>query len=661
MIRIVAHGVSDAAGDIVEFIGTCVDVTEQHRARTELQKAFDEMRKSENRLRGIVNTIPALIWSARPDGSADFFNRLYLDYMGLSEEHAADWGWTVAVHPDDLNSLADYWRALMASGVPGEMEARLRRFDGVYRWFLFRASPLRDEAGNIVKWYGTNTDIEDRKRAEDALRASEQNFRLIVDTMPALICTMTAQGEVELVNRQIDDYFGKTLDKLKDWSLIGLVHQDHRETVVARWRHSVETGEPYNVEHRLRRFDGVHRWFEARGLPLRDEEGHIVRWYILLIDIEDRRRAEEALRASERDLSLIIETMPAQVWCAAPDGQLNYLNRRILDFVGICISELPPGGLADFIHPDDHGAMLAAWSQAVATGQPYEMEFRLRGSNGAYRWVHSLSQLGRDSEGRASRWYGLLLDIDDRKNMEEALRNTEARLSRATQIATVGELSASIAHEINQPLAAVVASGHACLRFLSAQPPSLAKAYEAAESIVRDGKEAAEVVRRIRALFRRAAVEKVMLNLNDVIGEVLRLLGGETAKRHVAVETELGKDLPLVPGDRVQLQQLVLNLLLNGMEAMDPVHDRPKKLRVCSKQDSPETVLVEVRDYGVGVENPDRVFEAFVTTKENGMGMGLTICRSIVEAHNGRLWAAAGEGPGATFCFALPLRLSAES
>jgi hypothetical protein len=259
-----------------------------------------------------------------------------------------------------------------------------------------------------------------------------------------------------------------------------------------------------------------------------------------------------------------------------------------------------------------------------------------------------------------TRWYGLLIDVDERKNMEEALRSTEARLSRATQIATVGELSASIAHEINQPLAAVVASGHACLRFLSVQPPNLVKAHEAAESIVRDGKEAGEVVRRIRALFRRAAVEKVMLNLNDVIGEVLRLLDGETAKRHVAVETDLGKDLPLVPGDRVQLQQLVRNLLLNGIEAMDPVHDRPKKLFVRSKQDSLETVLVEVRDYGVGLENPDRLFEAFVTTKENGMGMGLAICRSIVEAHNGRLWAASGNGLGATFCFALPLRLNDE-
>jgi hypothetical protein len=257
------------------------------------------------------------------------------------------------------------------------------------------------------------------------------------------------------------------------------------------------------------------------------------------------------------------------------------------------------------------------------------------------------------------RWYGVLIDIHDQKNTEEALRRTQMRLSRATQIATVGELSASIAHEINQPLAAVVANGHACLHFLSARPPSLAKAYEAAESIVRDSKEAGEVVRRIRALFKREAVEKIMLDLNDIIGEVLRLLAGETTRRRVAVETDLEKDLPPVAGDRVQLQQLVLNLLLNGIEAMDPVLDRPRKLLVRSKRDGPETALIEIEDCGVGLKDPDRVFEAFVTTKKNGMGMGLAICRSIVEAHNGRLWVASEEGRGATFFFTLPLTLSA--
>jgi hypothetical protein len=207
----------------------------------------------------------------------------------------------------------------------------------------------------------------------------------------------------------------------------------------------------------------------------------------------------------------------------------------------------------------------------------------------------------------------------------------------------------------------VVTNGHACLRWLTAESPSLGKAREAAERIVRDGKEAGEVVRRIRALFKRAAHEEVPLDLNEVIAEVLRLLQSETAKRRVIVETGLGPDLPPVTGDRVQLQQLILNLLLNGIEAMDAAADHPKRIFIRSKRESHDKVLVEIQDSGVGLKDPDTVFDAFFTTKENGMGMGLAICRSIVQAHNGRLWAASGEGPGATFCFTLPLRLSSVS
>jgi hypothetical protein len=171
------------------------------------------MAPSEDQLQTIIDTIPALAWAARPDGSVEFFNRRWLDYTGLSAEQARDWSWTTALHPDELNRLTDYWRSILDSGEPGEIEARLRRFDGEYRWFLFRASPLRDQSGKVVKWYGTNTDIDDRKRAEDELRASEHEFRLIVDSIPGLVCTMSAAGEVELLNRQVLEYFGKTVEE----------------------------------------------------------------------------------------------------------------------------------------------------------------------------------------------------------------------------------------------------------------------------------------------------------------------------------------------------------------------------------------------------------------------------------------------------------------
>lgn len=623
--------------------------------------ALAESRKSEARLRLIIDSIPVPAWSSRPDGSTDFVNRRWLDYTGIPVEEALGWGWKVAYHPDDLERNAEYWRSVLASPGEREVEGRLRRFDGVYRWFLFRVCPLRDESGKVIQWYGTCVDIEDRKRAADAMQASELRFRLIVHSIPGMVVTMTPKGDLELVNQPVLDYTGLAFDALKDWAAIGLVPEGELPRVAARWKQSVDTGCEYDVEHHMRRADGAYRWFHVRGLPLRDGQGMVVRWYCVLTDIEDRKRTEEALRASEHHLRLITETIPALVWRTTPDGEIDYVNQRVLEYTGKPLEDFGNSGWLRILHPDDVDSTIRLWRQNTQTGQSHKVTYRLRRADGAYRWFDVRGEPLRGSEGRVVQWYGICIDVEDSKRMEEALRNTQERLSIASQVATVGELAASIAHEVNQPLTAVVSNGNACLRWLSAQPPNLVKAVEAAERIVRDGKDAGEIVRRIRALFKRAAHEDVPLDLNEVIGEVLGLLRGETAKKRVIVETDLGEDLAPVTGDRVQLQQLILNLLLNGIEAMDAVVDQPKRLFIRSQRESDDTALVEIRDSGVGLKDPDTVFEAFFTTKENGMGMGLAICRSIVQAHHGRLWASPGEGPGATFCFTLPFQLSSVS
>src|SRR6266478_369709 len=247
---------------------------------------------------------------------------------------------------------------------------------------------------------------------------------------------------------------------------------------------------------------------------------------------------------------------------------------------------------------------------------------------------------------------------ESRRRMEEALSSTQARLSRATQIATVAELAASIAHEVSQPLSAVVANGRACIQWLSAEPADLANAKVAAERIIRDGNAAGEVVRHMRALFKKTALERVALNVNEVVEEVLSLILNETVRKQIAVETDLEKRLLPTLGDRVQLQQVIFNLLLNGIEAMETVADRPKKLIIRSKMQSSNAILVEIRDCGTGVADSTKVFEAFYTTKEKGMGMGLSVCRSIVEAHGGQLGISPSQGPGTTFFFTLPLGTS---
>ena len=238
-------------------------------------RAEEALQSSERNLAAIINTIPTAAWTTRPDGYCDFLNQVWLDYAGMTAEQAQGWGWAEAIHPDDRKRLVEYWQSCLASGSPVDTEARIRRFDGSYRWFLIRANPLRDESGNILKWYGTCIDIEDRKQGEEDLRARELSWREIVDSIPGLVATTGAMGEVEFLNRQTLEYFGKTSEELKNWALIGAVHPDDLPRVIEVRKKSIEAGQIYEVEHRCRRADGVYRWFQVRGLPVRDAEGTI--------------------------------------------------------------------------------------------------------------------------------------------------------------------------------------------------------------------------------------------------------------------------------------------------------------------------------------------------------------------------------------------------
>jgi PAS domain S-box-containing protein len=640
----------DNQGLVVRWYCVLTDIDD--RKRTE-----EALRASELSARLIVDSIPGHICTATAAGAVELVNQPILNYTGKTLEEVKDW--PAVLHPDDRRGTMELWRRSMETGLPFNTEFRVRRADGVYHWFDARALPLRDAEGRILHWYGLYTDIEDRKRAEQGLRSREQQLRSMLDSIPALVTTMTPEGNTETVNEQLVAYTGQTPEQLKNWA--EKLHPEDRASIADRWRRSWKTGDPYETDERVRRADGVYRWFHTRGLPMRDTEGHIVRWCLLLTDIEDRRQVEQALRASEHHLRLITETIPALVWRTTPDGEIDYVNQQVLEYTGKPLEFFGNSGWLQLLHPDDVDSTIRLWRQNTQTGNPHQVSYRLRRADGAYRWFDVRGAPLRDNAGRVVQWYGICIDVEDRKRTEEALRNTQERLSIASQVATVGELAASIAHEVNQPLTAVVSNGNACLRWLSAQPPNLAKAVEAAQRIVRDGKDAGEVVRRIRALFKRAPHEEVSLDMNEVISEVLRLLRSEAAKKRVEVETDLGRELTRVTGDRVQLQQLILNLLLNGIEAMDPVTDHPKRLFIRCKRELHDTVLVEIQDSGIGLKDPDTVFDAFFTTKENGMGMGLAICRSIVQAHNGRLWAVSGEGPGATFCFTLPLQSSSVS
>jgi len=257
-------------------------------------------------LNQVVDALPGLVWTALPDGHIDFLNQRWCEYTGLNVDEAYGQGWQAAIHPEDLPELLERWRSILAAREPGEMEARLRHFDGEYRWFLFRTCPLADASGQIVKWCGMSTDIEDRRRSEESRRARESRFQSIVDGLPAPCALMTPAGDLEFANRQALEYFGTTFDEFKGWPRGETLHPDDRPDVLAALSGSVETGHPCDIEWRLRRSDGAYRWFHMHGFPLRDTGGRIVLWHLLHTDIDDRKRAEALLAGEKQLLEMVV-------------------------------------------------------------------------------------------------------------------------------------------------------------------------------------------------------------------------------------------------------------------------------------------------------------------------------------------------------------------
>ena len=365
------------------------------------------------------------------------------------------------------------------------------------------------------------------------------------------------------------------------------------------------------------------------------------------------------VQMESRRLRDVIETIPAYVWSALPDGSVDFINRRWLEFSGFSLDQALGWGWADALHPEDRARLTEAWRAGIASGDAVEAEARMRSAGGQYRWLLFRIVPLRDRSGKIVKWYGKSMDIEDRKRAEqerERLHQLETDLAHINRVSMLGEMAASIAHEIKQPLAGVVSSASAGLRWLAGDVPNLEKAREGLGRIVRDGMRAGEVIDRIRSLTRRAATPREKLDLNETIREVLALVGEKAKEEKVIIQGQFADDLSPVSGDRVQLQQVVLNLVMNAIEAMSNVGERARELVITNRNIEPDQVQVTVEDSGVGLDpnTITRIFQPFYTTKSSGMGMGLSICRSIVQNHGGRIWATANDGPGTSFHFTLP-------
>ena len=894
----------------------------------------------------VVDVLPGLGWTAHADGRTAFVNQRWREYTGPSFDEASDPDWQSVAHPDDRARLFAAWRTLIASDAPCELEVRLRRFDGEYRWFLFVVSPVTSASGEVAGWCGVGADIEDRKRREEALQARGHNFEQIVDGLPAIVALFTADGKIAFTNKQMLEYLDETFEEVQARASAYNFHPDDRDEVLARWASSVQSGQPFDFEARLRRADGAFRWQRTRVFPLRNANGRIDLWYGLCTDVDDHKWAETLLAGEKRLLSMVALGVPlaevlealcrvvedaapgrlcsvlsidpdglrfrhgagpslpaaynevldglimdcnfgpcgmaanlktqviaadvasdprwtASPWpgmvlghglrsCwstpivsrgdkvigvfalyqpepASPDPREQELIRQFTQIASVAIeraqsdaslkrsnaylaeaqrlthtgsftwnpatdehdwsaeiyrifewepsTKVSLGMILQTLHLDDLGAVDQVIAHAKA-GEDFEIEFRavmangtvkhiqvhahripgqgarleyvgaiqdvterrlseeaLRRSNaylaraqhisatGSFSWRVAADEIDwseqvyrmfeydpvtpitlqligarvhpedlpmmKDMVERARRgdpdfeyehrlvlpdgrikhlhimaigapdprgqmeYIGAAQDVTDRRVSEETLSRVRSQLTHMARVSSLGALTASIAHEVNQPLSGIITNANTCLKMLAADPPNILGAQETARRTVRDGNRAADIIKRLRTLFAKRDSTNEPVDLNAAAREILALSSSDLQRSRVIVRAELADDLPLVMGDRVQLQQVILNLLINAADAMSSVDDRPRKAVVRTERLDSDSVGLTVQDTGVGLDAQatERVFEAFYTTKSDGMGIGLSISRSIIESHGGRMWARPNDGAGVSFTF----------
>ncbi|MBZ9885090.1 PAS domain-containing protein [Mesorhizobium sp. CA10] len=801
-----------------------LEIEERRRTEEALRESKEALATSRHDLQLIVDTIPAFAWLTRPDGYVEFFSQHYLDYAGLSAEQSQGWGWTAIMHPDDLDELTAKWQALMIAGVPGEAEARVRRSDGTYRWFLIRANPSRDEYGKIIKWYGADTDIDERKRAEEKVIDAERELQRMIDGIPALVGAFRADGSQISSNKRGRVFTGLSSEDIANGGWRNRIHPEDVEAEENKWLECIATGEPFELEYRVQAADGTYRWHMARRIPIRDDAGKVMRWYGVSHDIDGRKQAEAFLAGEKRLLEMIasgsslrdvLSALCTFVEEAAPDcfcdvhmfdqdsltiayavapslpsaysdpiagtplsGDLlpcgiaavekvqvvtedierdpRWYNSPVRSHVlrhgyrsvwstpvcskegrvlaTFCIIQRKPSSpsphqqdliahatqiasiaierslteaalrrtetllseaqrlsstgafswrvdtdeiafseelyrifefdpahpvtmnqILDRIHPDDIPSLSTHMARVRAGEGNLGYEIRIRMPDHSVKFLRTFGRVVRRQDDRLE-CLAAVQDVTEYRRAEEALGKARTELAHVSKVSSLGTLTASIAHEVNQPLSGIVTNASTCLRMLAANPPNIDGALETARRTIRDGNLAADVIARLRALFSKRAPIIEAVDLNEAVREVLALSSGDIRDSRVVLQSQLAEGLPHVAGDRVQLQQVIMNLLRNAADAMSEIEDRPRQVMIRTEPEANGHVRLSVQDTGTGF-GPDgshRLFEAFYTTKSDGMGIGLSISRSIIDSHCGRLWAAANDGPGVTFSFSVP-------
>jgi PAS domain S-box-containing protein len=651
------------------------------------RSAEEALRESEQRWRSLTEALPQLVWGARPDGECDYFSAQWTNYTGVKEIDLLGWRWMDALHPDDREPTRQFWTESVAGRHPYDVEYRIRRSDGTYGWFKTRGTPIRDADGSIVKWFGTCTDITDRKRAEQALKDQELELRQARDLLESKVMERTEQlgrSEAYLAEAQklsktgsfgwnvssgaiywseetfrIFEYVRETKPGIE--LVLQRAHPEDRVRVQQAIHRALQDAEDFDLEHRLLMPDGAVKHVRSVGHLLRTDQPGKTELVGAITDITEGKRAEVALRQTEAYLEEAqrLTHTGSWAWNVARRENVHWSQEQYRLF-GLDPESNSPSFEKAFqrIHPDDQATFNDVVERAIRERSDFEVDFRIVLPDGSTKYSRSVGHPVFSASGELVEFVGTGIDMTERRQAEkerERLRQVQADLAHISRATTMGELTASLAHEINQPIAAAATDARTCLRWLAREQPDIGEARESAARMVNAVTRAADIIGRLRQLFKKGAPQTSSVDVSEVIQEMVVLLRSEASRHSVSILTELSAGLPPVVADRVQLQQVLMNLMLNGIEAMQDTKTEGQ-LTIKSLMAEGGQLLISVSDTGVGLppEQADQIFNAFFSTKAQGTGMGLSISRSIVESHSGRMWATPNSGRGATLNFTLP-------
>ena len=651
------------------------------------RRAEEALRESQQRWRSLTEALPQLVWGARPDGWCDYFSTQWTNYTGVSESDLLGWRWMDTLHPDDRQPTRQFWMESIARRQPYDVEYRIRRNDESYGWFKTRGTPIRDSDGTIVKWFGTCTDISDRKRVEQALKDQELELRQARDSLEIKVMERTKElrrNEAYLAEAQklsktgsfgwnvfggeihwseetfrIFEYGGETKPGIE--KVLDRTHPEDRVVVQRVIDRASENAKDFDIEHRLLMPDGSVKHVHVVGHRLETGQPGKTELVGAITDITERKLAEAALRKTEAYLEEAqrLTHTGSWAWNVARRENVHWSQEHYRLF-GLDPEKDSMSFDAAYqrIHPEDRATFNKVIERAVRERSDFEVDFRTVLPDSSTKYIRSIGHPVFSASGELVEFVGTGVDVTERRQAEEErerLRQVQADLAHINRVTTMGELTASLAHEINQPIAAAATDARTCLRWLAREQPDIGEARESAARVVNAVTRAADIISRLRQLFKKGAPQTNLVDVSEVIQEMVVLLRSEASRHSVSILTELSENLPQVVADRVQLQQILMNLMLNGIEAMQDTTSEGQ-LTIRSLMAERGQLLISVSDTGVGVprEQADQIFNAFFTTKAQGTGMGLSISRSIVESHGGRLWATSNSGGGATFSFTLP-------